>query len=103
MCRQHATYYWKAPNEDYNFASNLISVRGLYAKLWAPKVTGVHAVGILGLPLRSPRTKNYLNVGPMERHKGYYNGEGGGFPQMWAVMSLVCPSCSWFDLAPKVL
>jgi len=25
----------------------------------------------------------------MERHKVYYKGEGGGFPQVWAVVSLV--------------
>jgi hypothetical protein len=29
-------------------------------------------------------------------------GEGGGFPQVWAVMSLVSPNCSWFVLAPKM-
>jgi hypothetical protein len=27
----------------------------------------------------------------MERHKEYYMGEGGGFPQIWAVVSLVNP------------
>jgi hypothetical protein len=30
-------------------------------------------------------------------------GEGGGFPQVRAVVSLVCPCCSWLVLAPKVL
>ncbi len=28
----------------------------------------------------------------MERHKIYYKGEGGGFPQVRAVVSLVSPS-----------
>jgi hypothetical protein len=28
----------------------------------------------------------------MERHKVYYKGEGGGFPQVWIVVSLVNPS-----------
>jgi hypothetical protein len=28
----------------------------------------------------------------MEKHKVYYKGEGGGFPQVWAVVSLVSPS-----------
>jgi hypothetical protein len=37
-----------------------------------------------------------------ERSKVYYNGEGGGFPQVRAVVSLVCPCCLWL-LAPKVL
>jgi len=38
-------------------------------------------------------------VGAAERHKVYYMGEGGGFPRVWAVVSLVtlelpvaCPS-----------
>jgi hypothetical protein len=39
----------------------------------------------------------------MERHKIYYKGEGGDFPQVWAVVSLVSPSCPWLVLAPKVL
>jgi hypothetical protein len=40
-----------------------------------------------------PRKKNHLDVGPMERSRVYYKGEGGGFPQVWAVVSLVCPCC----------
>jgi len=28
----------------------------------------------------------------MERHKVYYKGEGGGFPQVRAVVSFVSPS-----------
>jgi hypothetical protein len=35
-----------------------------------------------GLPLGSPGTKCHLDVGLVERHKVYYNGEGGGFPQV---------------------
>jgi hypothetical protein len=30
-------------------------------------------------------------------------GEGGGFPQVRAVVSLVCPCCPWLFLAPSVL
>jgi len=37
----------------------------------------------------SPRTKCHLDVGLVERHKVYYKGEGGGFPQVRAVMNLV--------------
>jgi hypothetical protein len=60
-------------------------------------------MGISGLPLGSPRKKSHLDVAPVERHKVYYKGKGDGFPQVWAVMSLVCLSCPWFILAPKVL
>jgi hypothetical protein len=38
---------------------------------------------------QSPKTKCHLDVGFIERRKVYYKGEGGGFPQVWAVMSLM--------------
>jgi len=103
MWKWHATYRWKYLDEGYNFASDLISIRGLHTKLWAPKVVRVSTLAILSLPLGSPGTKCYLDVGLMERHKVYYKGEGGGFPQVQAMVSLMSPSCSWFVLAPKVL
>jgi len=40
----------------------------------------------------TPRTKCHLDVGLMERHIVYYKGEGGGFPQGRAMVSLVSPS-----------
>jgi len=49
------------------------------------------------------REKNHLDVGPVERCRVYYKGEGGGFPQVRAMVILVCPCCPWFVLAPKVL
>jgi len=49
-------------------------------------------VGISRFPLGSPRTKCHLDVGLVERHKVYNKGEGGGFPQAWAMVSLVNPS-----------
>jgi hypothetical protein len=47
--------------------------------------------------------KSHLDVGPVERCRVYYKGEGGGFPQVRAVVSLVCPCYPWFVLALKVL
>jgi len=41
-------------------------------------------------------------VGFVERCRIYYKGEGGGFPQVWAMVSLVCQCCPWLVLAPKV-
>ncbi len=35
------------------------------------------------------RTKWHLGATPMAKHKEYYKGEGGGFIQVWAVVSLV--------------
>jgi len=57
VCRWRATYRWKAFNEGYNFASDFISIEGLHAKLWAPKVAGDPIVRILGLLIGSPGTK----------------------------------------------
>jgi hypothetical protein len=88
--KQHATYCWKAFDEGYNFALDFISIGGLLKKLWRPNFGNF-------------RTKSHLDVGPVERCKVYYKGEGGGFPQVRPVVSLVCSNCPWFILAPKVL
>jgi hypothetical protein len=97
------TYCWKVLDEGYNFSSDLIAIRGLHKKLCTLKVARVSVDGISGLPLGSPGTRSHLDVAPVERRKVYYKGEGGGFPQVQAVVNLVCPSCPWFVLAPKVL
>jgi len=49
-----------------------------------------------------PGEQSHLDVGPVERCRVYCKGEGGGFPQVWVVVSLVCPCCPWLVLAPKV-
>jgi hypothetical protein len=46
VCRWHATYRWKTLDESYNFALNLITIEGLHAKLWGPKVARVPTRGI---------------------------------------------------------
>jgi len=50
-----------------------------------------------------PGEKNHLDVGSMASHRVYYKGEGGGFPQVRAMVSLVRSCCPWLVLAPKVL
>ncbi len=74
-------------DKGYNFVLNLVSIEGLHTKLWGPKVARVPtlASGSLG-------TKCHLDVGLVERHKVYYKGEGGGFPQVWTVVSLTSPN-----------
>jgi uncharacterized membrane protein len=57
VCKWHATYYWKAPDKNYNFASNVISIGSFHTKLWAPKIVGIPILGISGLPFGSPETK----------------------------------------------
>jgi hypothetical protein len=65
-CRCRATYCWKSLDEGYNFAFVLTSIRSLYTKLWASKVTGVSILGVC----------------PVARHIIYYKGEGDGSPQV---------------------
>jgi hypothetical protein len=81
-CIWHTTYCWKALNKGYNFSLDLISIGGLHTKLWAPKIAKIPTLGISGLPLGSPGTKRHLDASPIARHRVYYNGEGGGFPQV---------------------
>ncbi len=60
---------------------------------------------------RTPTRESHGSLGrekpfgcePVERSRIYYKGEGDGFSQVWAVVSLVCPCCPWLVLAPKVL
>jgi len=61
-------------------------------------------LGDFGTPTWESRDKkSHLDVGPVERCRVYYKGEGGGFPQVRTVVSLMCPCCPWLVLAPKVL
>jgi hypothetical protein len=79
----------KLSTKATTFVLDLIEIGGLHAKLRAPKVTKVLIVGIPKLPFGSPGIKCHLDVAPVERRKEYYKGEGGGFPQVRVVMSLV--------------
>jgi hypothetical protein len=53
-------------------------------------------------PFGSFETKYHSDASPVGRHKVYYKREGGGFPQVQAVVSLVNWNCMWLILAPKV-
>jgi hypothetical protein len=90
-CRQRARYRWKALDKGYNFALDFIAIESLHKKLCTLKVVEVVVVAISGLPLGSPGTKSHLDVAPVEWRKVYYMGEGGGFPQVRAVVSQVSP------------
>jgi hypothetical protein len=99
VCRWSVAHRWKALDQGYNFALNLIAIEGLHKKLCAFKVAKVPVVKISRLPFGNPRTKSHLDVAPMESCRVYIMGEGGDFPRIWAVISLVnlespmaCPS-----------
>jgi hypothetical protein len=92
-CRWHATHHWKALDKGYNFSLDLIPIRGLH-KLWTRKVTRVTTLVITG-------TKCHSDAIPMRRCKVYYMGEGGGFPRVWVVVSLVNPRLLVVHLSTK--
>jgi hypothetical protein len=102
-CRWHATCRWKTLDERYNFGLNLVSIGCLHTKLWGPKVARVPTLVISRLPFGSPGTKSHLDEGLVEGCRIYYKGEGGGIPQIQAVVSILSPSCLWLVLTPKVL
>jgi hypothetical protein len=99
-CKWRATYCWKAFDESYNFPLDCILIRSLFAKLWGSRESQL--TRFRDSHLGVPGKKNHLDVGSVANHRVYYKGEGGGFPQVWAVVSLVCPCCSWLVLTPKV-
>jgi hypothetical protein len=100
---ESATRHWKALKESYNFALNLVLI-GLYSReIWPPKVLGLQPGTVSRLHFGSPGKKSHLDVGSVASHRIYYKGEGGGFPQVRAMVSLVCPCCPWFVLTPMVL
>ncbi len=66
-------------------------------------VNGLVIFWLISTSVGIPRQKVHLNVGPVDKCKVYYKGEGGGFPQVRAEVSLVCPCCPWLVLTPKVL
>jgi hypothetical protein len=86
-CRWSATHHWKSLEESYNFALNLIPIRGMRKELWSCKVPRVQTRTISVILLGGLGTKNHSDVGATERHKVYYMGEGGGFPRVRAVVS----------------
>ncbi len=62
------------------FFLDLISIRDLERKLWASEMAEVLIWKIL--KLNSFGTKWYMSVTPMAKHREYYKGEGGVFPQV---------------------
>jgi len=66
VCRWSAAHRWKALEESYKFAKDLISIRGLSRELQVPKVSGVQTGTFSGLLLGSPGNKSHLDAGAAE-------------------------------------
>jgi hypothetical protein len=90
-CRWSATHHWKTLDESYKFALDLTLIGCLNKKLQARKVVGVQIGIVSGLLLGSPEIKSHSDVGAAERCREYYMKEGGGFPRVRAMVSLVSP------------
>jgi hypothetical protein len=57
---------------------------------------------ISGLHFGSPGNLCHSNVTSVTSRREYYMGEGGGFPRVWVVVSLVCPSARGKSQHPRV-
>jgi hypothetical protein len=102
VCKWRATYHWKAFNEGYNFASNLISIKGLHTKLWASKVMGIPISGTSRLLFGSLRPNDiwvsilWLGIENTIKGKIVASPKSG----LWWVLGVhVCPQ---FVHAPKM-
>jgi hypothetical protein len=91
-----ATCRWKDLDEGYNFGLDLVGIGLCSRELWPFKVPGVHPGqfrdSISGLHFGSPNKMCHSDVASAVRRREYYMGEGGGFPRVRAMVSLVCPS-----------
>jgi hypothetical protein len=54
-----------------------------------PQSHGSPNFGNFETPIWESRDKMHLDVSPMANHKVYYKGEGGGFPQVRAMVNLM--------------
>jgi len=104
-----ATRSWKALEESYNFRSDLVAIRRCSEELQALKVPGLQPGQfpdnfgtISGLQLGSLGKICHLDVAPVGSCREYYMGEGGGFPRVRAVVSLVCQSARDLSQHPRV-
>jgi hypothetical protein len=57
---------------------------------------------LLGLHFGSPNKMCHSDVASATSRREYYMGEGGGFPRVRAVVSLVCPSARGKSQHPRV-
>jgi hypothetical protein len=101
-CRWHATCRWKALNKGYNFALNLISIKGLHKMLCDPKVVRVQ-VGEFQYSHMGVSRQNDIWVVPWPGTEYTIRGKVVASPKSRPWWILWVRVCSWLILAPKVL
>jgi hypothetical protein len=79
---QRGLQLWFRPRCDWTLQSGVMAVQSFGSP------TGT----ISGLHFGSPGNLCHLDVGSTASYIEYYMGEGGGFPRVRAVVSLVCPN-----------
>jgi len=104
VCRWHATYRWKALNKGYNFALDLILIRGLHTKLWVSEVVGIPILGFWEFwdsHLGVPRQNDIWVLAPWAGTKNTIRGKVVASPKsgFWWIL-WVCV-CSWLVCALK--
>jgi hypothetical protein len=88
---------WFRTRPDPSLA-DLSSGRGAMAVQSSGSLTGT----LSGLHFESPNKMCHSDVASATSRKEYYMGEGGGFPRVRAVVSLVCPSARGKSQHPRV-
>jgi hypothetical protein len=68
----------------------------------AVQSSGSPAGTLSGLHFKSPNKMCHSDVAPATNRRKYYMGEGGGFPRIRVVVSLVCPSARGKSQHPRV-
>jgi hypothetical protein len=76
--------------------------RTLQSGVMAVQSSGSPVGTISGLHFGSPKNLCHLDVASTTSCREYYMGEGGGFPWVQAVVSLVCPSACGLSQHPRV-
>jgi len=102
---ESATRRWKDLDEGYNFCLDLVAIGLCSRELWAPKVPRLQPGQFrdnFGTPTWESQEKEHLDVAPAERCREYYMGEGGDFPRVRAMVSLVCQSARGLSQHPRV-
>ncbi len=97
-----ATWSWKYIDEGYNFSSDLVAIGLCSRELWRFKVSRVPSGQFQDSISGVPNKMCHLDVASTASCREYYMGEGGGFPRVRAVVSLVCPSARGKSQRPRV-
>ncbi len=103
-CRWRATHRWKALNKGYNFASNLISIRGFAHKVIASQSHRSPNFGNFKTPIWESQDKKAIWMWASWRGEKYIiRGKVVASPKSKPWWVLWVWGRSWFVLAPKLL